>query len=413
MDLIITNALIPDREEPVDIGIREGVIQRIDAGISGGNKRIDADNNLVVGGFCDPHLHLDKSMLCGSVPPNTSGTLGEAIENNQGRKESYTIEGVCDRAIKAIEMHVRNGCTRMRTHVDVDSYGGLTPLKGVLEAKEATNEIADIQIIAFPQEGIIQDPGTEELLREALENGADIIGGMPDNEHIDEHRKRHIEICLDLANEYSVPVDMHVDETDTPTARSLEYLATSVIESDLSHSVVAGHTCSLASYDETHAKRVIDLVKEAGIGMITNPPANMLVQGQHDTHPKRRGITRVDELLEAGIPVAAGQDAIQNGFYPYGRGDMVEVALISAHAAHLQSPSERETAWEMVTSNAANIMEEPYGIIEDNPAIVNVFPDGITNYREALSQLTPPRYVIHNGKIVAETKVNSTLRYPV
>ncbi len=210
--------------------------------------------------------------------------------------------------MRAIEAHVTNGCTRIRTHVDVNTIGGLTPLQGVLAAREQCADIADIEIVAFPQEGIFQDPGAFELLEQALESGADLVGGMPDNERTTADRRAHVDRCLDLAERYGVAVDMHVDETDDPSARSLEYLAAAVLDRAFEQPVTAGHTCALAAYDDPHAARVIDLVAEAGLSAITNPPTNLVLQGRHDRQPKWRGITRVIELLEAGVSVAAGQD---------------------------------------------------------------------------------------------------------
>ncbi len=255
-----------------------------------------------------PHVHLDKAYIRPELPPNESGTLSESIASIHDRKAAYTVEDVATRAVRAIEAHVTNGCTRIRTHVDVNTIGGLTPLQGVLAAREQCADIADIEIVAFPQEGIFQDPGAFELLEQALESGADLVGGMPDNERTTADRRAHVDRCLDLAERYGVAVDMHVDETDDPSARSLEYLAAAVLDRAFEQPVTAGHTCALAAYDDPHAARVIDLVAEAGLSAITNPPTNLVLQGRHDRQPKWRGITRVIELLEAGVSVAAGQD---------------------------------------------------------------------------------------------------------
>lgn len=408
-DIVITNAQIPETPEPTSIGVVDGEIAYIGDELRDGEQVIDAEGGLVTGGFVDCHVHLDKALIEDSLPPNESGTLAEAIDNIQTRKVDYTVEEVRDRAKKTIEMHVRNGCTRIRTHVDVDTIGGLTALYGVLEAREACADIADVQVVAFPQEGIVQDPGTDDLLQEALEEGANIIGGMPDNERSENDTKAHIDYCIELAKRHQVPVDMHVDETDDPTATSLEYLAARVFEEELAQSVTAGHTCALAAYDESHAHRVIELLKDADIQMVTNPPTNLLLQGRHDQHPKRRGITRVDELREAGLTVAAGQDCIQDGFYPYGRASMIETALVTAHAAHLQTPAERGVAWNMVTDNAAEIMGVEHGIHEGNPATFNVFAPSVTSPTDALRAGNPPRDVVHKGRVVAENTHSSTL----
>jgi cytosine deaminase len=408
-DLLVRNARLPGTADPVDIGVVGERIERIGTGLTGGESVIETDGGLVAGGFVDCHVHLDKALIADSLPVNESGTLEEAIESIHGRKSAYTVDDVRERATRAIEMHVRNGCTRIRTHVDVDTIGGLTPLKGVLEAREACAAIADVQVVAFPQEGIVRDPGTANLLEEALETGADVVGGMPDNERSDEDTRTHLDHCLALARTHDVPVDMHVDETDDPTARSLELLASRVIETELETSVTAGHTCALAAYDETHARRVIELLAAAGVQMVTNPLTNLLLQGRHDQHPKRRGLTRVDQLLEAGLTVAAGHDCIQDGFYPYGRASMIETALVTAHAAHLQTPTERAVAWSAVTDSAAAVMDLEYDLEEGSLATFNVFEPSVTTPTGVLRAGTPPRQVVHEGRVVAENTRSSTL----
>lgn len=408
-DVLVRNARAQGSKKTVDIGVVGERIERIGTGLTDGNRVVDAEGALVTGGFVDCHVHLDKALIADSLPVNGSGTLEEAIESIHSRKSAYTVQDVRERATQAIEMHVRNGCTRIRTHVDVDTIGELTPLKGVIKAREACADIADVQIVAFPQEGIVQDPGTADLLEEALERGADVIGGMPDNERSDEDVRAHVDHCLALARSYDVPVDMHVDETDDPSARSLEVLASQAIETGFEPSVTAGHTCALAAYDETHARRVIALLAEVNLQMVTNPPTNLLLQGRHDQHPKRRGLTRVDQLLDAGLTVAAGQDCIQDGFYPYGRASMVETALITAHAAHFQTPRERAVAWSAVTDSAAAVMDLEYDISEGSLATFNVFEPPITTPTDVLRDGSPPRYVIHEGRIVAENRQSSTL----
>ena len=409
VDLLVTNARLPGVDERTTIAVRGERIDAIGDERAGAERVLDAQGGLVAAGFVDPHVHLDKAYIAPELPPNESGTLSEAITSIHDRKAEYTVDDVRERAIRGIEAHVRNGCTRLRTHVDVDTIGGLTPLRGVLAAREACAKIADVEIVAFPQEGIHQDPGTAALLERALEDGADLVGGMPDNERSDADRRAHVDVCLDLAASHDVAVDMHVDETDDPSARSLEYLAAEAIDRDVDRPITAGHTCALAAYDATHAARVIDLVADAGLAMITNPPTNLLLQGRHDDHPKRRGITRVDELVDAGVLVAAGQDCLLDGFYPYGRASMLETALLTAHAAQLTTPVERQLAWAFVTENAADLVGVPHGIEAGKPATFNVFPPAVTNRHEAIRRGRRPQWVVHEGAIVAETELESTV----
>ena len=408
-DLLVRNARLPGHERTTCVGVTEDRIDAVDTELAGGAIEVDAEGALLAAGFVDPHVHLDKAYIAPELPPNESGTLREAIGSVHDRKANYTVEDVRERAVRAIRAHVRNGCTRIRTHVDVDTIGGLTPLEGVLAAREDCADIAEVEIVAFPQEGVLTDPGTEDLLEAAVASGADLVGGMPDAERTDADSRRHVEVCLSVAERHGIAVDMHVDETDDPSARSLECLAAEVIDRGFDEPVTAGHTCALAAYDHSHAAAVIDLVTDAGLSMVTNPPTNLLLQARHDPHPKRRGITRIDELRDAGVLVAAGQDCLCDGFYPYGRGSMLETALLTAHAAHFQTPVERLAAWEMVAANAAALIDTESDVKSGARAVFNVFPPTVTDRHEALRLGRPPRAVVHNGEIVAENRLESTV----
>jgi cytosine deaminase len=411
-DLVVHDASLRGADGRHHIGVADGEIAAVEDAPLEGAQVIDAGGGLVASGFVDPHVHLDQALIADGLPVNESGTLREAIAISQDRKAAYTVEDVAERATRAIELHVENGCTRIRTHVDVDTIGGLTPLEGVLEARDRCAGIAEVQIVAFPQEGIQRDPGTAGLLEAALEQGADAIGGMPDAERSSATVREHVEQCLELAEAYDVPVDMHVDESDDPSARSLEVLAERAIETGFERSITAGHTCALAAYDEAHAQRVIERCADAGLSFVTNPPTNFLLQGRHDQHPKRRGITRVDQLREAGLTVAAGQDCIQDGYYPYGRGSMLETALLTAHAAHLQTPAERRYAWETVTANAAAVLGLDHGVVEGRPATVNVFEPSASSPTAVFRSGAPPRVVLHEGQVVAENERSVAIHRP-
>ena len=406
-DLVVRDATLPDGQR-ADIVVDAGDIVAIEADAGDADTEFDAGGGLVAAGFLDCHVHLDKAYIAADLPTNDTGTLSEAISNVHDRKREYTIEDVRERAGRAIAAHVRNGCTRLRTHVDVDTIGGLTPLRGVLAARKNWADVADVQIVAFPQEGIFRDPGAEELLADAMAAGADIVGGMPDSERTDADTRAHVDRCLDLAAEFDAPIDAHVDETDDPSARSLEYLASEAVTRRF-EDVTAGHTCALAAYDDPHASRVVDLAAEAGLKFVTNPTTNLLLQGRHDTHPKRRGLTRVDDLRDAGLTIAAGQDCIRDGFYPYGRASMQETAFLTAHATHLQTRDERRTAWRMVTDAAADVMDIDYGLDVGLPATLNVFPPTVDSPTAALREGRSPRYVLHRGTVVAENEVRSEI----
>ncbi len=411
MDLIIRNAQLRHTEDTCDIAISAGKIVEIAAKISRkGQQEIDARGRLTTPTFIDPHLHLDKALISEVVRPNLSGTLGEAIEIIWEKKRKYTVQDIVERASRVLRWGIGHGTTVFRTHVDVDTIGGLVPVQALVEVKNRFSGCCQIQIVAFPQEGILQDPGAEKLLRQAMSEGADVVGGMPFNERTEADSQEHIEICFEIAREFGADIDMHVDETDDPAARTLELLAARTIREGYQGRVTAGHTCALAAYDDAHAAEVIALVKEAGINMITNPATNLMLQGRLDKEPRRRGITRVKELLSAGINVCYGQDCLKDTFYPtFGRADLLEVGLITAHAAQMSLPKEIETLFDMPTVNAARVLRlDDYGIQVGKTADLNIIDT--PTVQEAFRTQADRRYVIRRGKVIAETRTRTELR---
>jgi cytosine/creatinine deaminase len=402
-DLLLRNLRPWGEAKTIDLAVINGRFVVPGPGMTAG-RTIDAAGRLAVPGFIEPHIHLDKVMINKDVRTNKSGTLTEAIEIIWEKKKAYTLEDIVARAGAVIESGVANGVTHIRTHVDVDTIGGLKPMEGVLAARKKYKHIVDIQIVAFPQEGILRDRGAEELMWKAMEMGADVVGGMPFNEASAEDSRRHIEIAFAIAKKYDADIDMHVDETDDPAARTLEMLADQTLINGYEGRVTAGHTCALAGYPAEYAAAVIKKVKAAGIHMITNPATNLMLQGRLDAEPKRRGITRVQELLAAGINVSFGQDCVRDTFYPFGRDDSLEVALLTAHAAHLSQPPQIEQVFAMPTTNAARILGlKEYGLAPGAPADVVILdaPDAA----EAIRLQAPRRWVVKGGRVVAETEV--------
>lgn len=409
MKILIKNGKIRNRITPVDIVIEGKKIVKIGTNLEVNTEMvIDAKGALVTEGLIDPHIHLDKVNVFDIVRKNKSGTLQEAIEILWDAKRAFTTEDIVKRASEVVERALVNGTLFMRTHVDVDTIGGLKPLEGVVALREKYRDIMDIQIVAFPQEGILKDPGCKELLREAMKKGADIIGGMPANEYTPDDSRKHVEICFDIAEEFDADVDMHVDETDDPFYRTLEMIADETIKRRWEGRVTAGHTCALAAYDDHYAEYVINKVKHAGIHIITNPVTNLMLQGRNDKQPIRRGITRVKELLESGIYVSFGQDCVKDTFYPFGSADMLQVANVTAHAAQMSLPHEIEKVYDMVTIDAAKILKiKNYGIEEGNDA--NLVIINASDVRDAI-RLNPERlFVIREGKIIAQSKIETKL----
>ena len=410
LDLVVRNAKIVGEAKLTDIGIKGDRIAEIGKTKAKARKEIDAKGVLVSPAFIDPHIHLDKCMIGDDIRPNVSGTLQEAIEIIWEKKRKYTVADIVKRAGEVIEFAALNGTMRMRTHADVDTIGGLTPVKGLLAVREKFKNIMDIQIVAFPQEGILRDPGTEELIRKAMELGADLVGGMPHHERPYSEARPHIDICFEIAKEFDADIDMHVDETDDPNSRSLEYLAEKTVKENYQGRVTAGHTCALAAYPDDYAKEVIRKVKLANINMITNPVTNLVIQGRGDRQPIRRGITRVKELLAAGVNVTFGQDCVNDAFYPFGRADMLEVANISAHAAQLTTSDEIETVFEMMTTNAARTL----GVLDDYGIAVGKRADLVvidaSSPKDAIRRQPDRRWVIKGGKTIAENTSNRKLK---
>ncbi len=390
-----------------DLAVIDGRLAAVSPGMSA-DRTIDAAGRLAIPGFIEPHIHLDKALIVDSVRPNVSGTLTEAIEIIWERKRRYEVDEIAERAGRVIEAAIANGITHIRSHVDVDNIGGLRPLEGVVKARARYRHAATIQIVAFPQEGILRNSGTEKLMWEAMERGADVVGGMPFNEDSRDASAKHIEIAFRIAKRFDADIDMHVDETDDPRARTLEILADQTIANGWQGRVTAGHTCALAGYPDDYADRVMDKVVAAKMHMITNPATNLMLQGRLDRQPKRRGITRVRELLDRGINVSFGQDCLKDTFYPFGQNDMLEVAFLAAHAAHLSLPDQIEQVFAMPTINAAKVLRiKDYGLAPGNPA--NVVVIDATSASEAIRFQPPRRWVVANGRVVAETTVTRTL----
>jgi cytosine/creatinine deaminase len=303
---------------------------------------------------------------------------------------------------------VLSGTTRIRTHVDVDTVGGLTPLSGVIQAARDHADLCDIQIVVFPQEGVVRDPGTAELMDAAMRSGGDVVGGMPHWERDDEAARDHIGICMRLAQRYGADVDMHVDETDDPGSRTLDMLIDATTRAGWQGKVTASHCCAMAAWPDEYAVEVISRAAAAGMQFVTNPATNLLLQGRSDREPRRRGLPRVKELMAAGLTVGCGQDCVQDGFYPFGAADQLQVALILCHAAQLSVPAEIDAALASIRDAAARIMGvRGYGIEPGCTADLVVLDSD--DVHDALRLQAPRRYVIRRGVMVAATHVTTTI----
>lgn len=370
--------------------------------------RLEAAGGLLLPAYIDTHIHLDKALIRDQLEEH-DGTLQGSIDSVHAAKRVYDIEDVRRRARAVIEASVLTGTTRLRSHVDVDTVGGLVPLQGVLAAATDCADVADIEVIAFPQEGILRDPGAAELMVAAMEQGAAVVGGMPHWETTEEDQRAHVQYCFDLAQRFDADLDMHVDETDDGAVRTLGMVVEETEKRGWAGRVTAGHVCSLSAADDDYARDVIDGCARARITIVSNPVTNLVIQGRGDRGLVRRGTTRVRELLAAGVPVAFGQDCIKDGFYPFGRGDMLEVALVSAHAAHLSTVEEQLLALAAVTTvpAAAWRLGESYGVAVGARADLQLY--AAQSWPEVLRLQDPPRQVWFRGHAVARTTVTREL----
>ena len=388
------------------ISVADGIIASVDATPREG-VGVDCTGKLVIPAFIDTHVHLDKALIRKELVEH-DGTLAGAIGAIHDRKRRYTADDVSRRVRESIRSHVQHGTTRLRSHVDVDTIGGLTALEGVMMAAKDCAALAEVVTIAFPQEGIQRDPGTADLMRAAMDAGCDLVGGMPHWETTVEDQAAHVRYCFELAERYDTGLDMHVDETDDGAVRTLEMVADEALRRGYIGRVTVGHVCALAAADEDYAKRVIEKCAEAEITVVSNPVTNLVLQGRGDHGLIRRGTTRIAEFRAAGVNLCFGQDCIQDGFYPFGRGDMLEVALISAHAAHLTTAHEIDYALRAVTENAARAWRLPaYGLVPGARADLAIY--SAPTWEEALRLQQLPEAVVFGGRVVATNRIEARM----
>jgi cytosine/creatinine deaminase len=408
-DLIIRRARVEGRTALADIAVSAGLIERVDDTVArDGRAEIDAGGRLVSPAFVQPHIHLDKAGTLPLLGGNRSGTLTEAISILHRVKRASSVEEVAARAGTVIRQAVLSGTTRIRSHVDVDTVGGLTPLRGVLRAAREHADLCDIQLVAFPQEGIARDPGTAELMEAAMREGAGVVGGMPHWEAGEQAAREHIDFCLRLAQRRDADVDMHVDETDDPGSRTLAMLIDATVASGWQGRVTAGHCCAMAAWPDDYARGVIGQAAGAGLNFVTNPATNLLLQGRADHEPRRRGLPRVKEMLAAGLTLGCGQDCVQDGFYPFGAADQLQVALILCHAAQLSLPAEIDAALASIRHAAARVMGvRGYGLEPGCGADLVVLD--AADMHEALRLQAPRNWVIRRGEVVASATATATL----
>lgn len=404
-DLIIRHAQLHRRDGLVDIATKDGRFARIASELpstSSAIREIDAAGRLVVPPFIDAHVHLDAVLTVGQPRYNTTGTLLEGIQIWSELKPSLSREDVKKRVLEEIRWEVAQGTLHIRSHVDVCDPN-LTALKALLEVREEVRDICNLQLVAFPQDGIMSFPHGRELLRKAMELGCDLVGGIPHFEWTRDMGVEDVHYAFELAKEFNRDIDCHCDETDDPLSRFTEVMAADTIQQGWQGRVTASHCTAMHSYDNAYAFKLIRLLALAQVNVIANPFDNVVLQGRFDTYPKRRGITRVKELLAGGVNVALGHDSIMDPWFPLGKGDMLAAAQLALYLCHMSGYDEMNDVLDLITTNAAKTLriQDSYGIDEEKSADFLVL-DAPSAF-EAL-RLAPARlHVFKNGREVAYT----------
>ena len=407
--MLVKNVHIHNREGLWQILIEEGKISRIfsqDEVVNYSGEILDGEEGIVYPPFVEPHIHLDATQTAGQPNWNQSGTLFEGIERWAERKSLLSHEDVKSRAWKTLKWQIANGIQYVRTHVDV-SDPTLTALKAMLEVKKEIAPWVDLQIVAFPQEGILSYPNGEKLLDQAMEMGADVVGGIPHFEFTREYGVESMHIAFDIARKYNKQIDIHCDEIDDEQSRFVETVAALALKYDMGEKVTASHTTAMHSYNNAYASRLFRLLKMSKIHFVANPLVNIHLQGRFDIYPKRRGVTRVKEMLKNNINVCFGHDDVFDPWYPLGTANMLQVLHMGLHVCQLMGYGQINDGLKLVTENSAKALGlTDYGIKEGNSANFIVLP--AENGFDAVRRQVPTRYSIRHGKVISETQLAKT-----
>ena len=406
-ELLVKTATLPDGRTGIDIGCSKGKIVALENGISAEAKdTIDAKGWLVAPPFVDPHFHMDATLSLGNPRMNVSGTLLEGIALWGELKKLQSIEDIVERALKYCDLATSMGIGAIRSHVDTcdDELKGVQAL---LEVRKQVKDYIDLQLVAFPQDGVLRDPTALENTIRALDMGVDIVGGIPHFERTMQQGADSVKLLCELAAERGLMVDMHCDESDDPLSRHIETLAYETKRLGLQGRVAGSHLTSMHSMDNYYVSKLIPLIVEAEVHAIPNPLINIMLQGRHDTYPKRRGQTRVRELRDAGITVGFGSDCVMDPWYSLGRADMLDVAFMGLHVGQLSSREDMAWCFQAVTENSAKIMGlDGYGIAVGCNANFNILQ--AQNSIEAVRLRAHRINIIRQGRVIAANGAIST-----
>ena len=402
--MLFRNLSIENSKEMYDIRVTDGRFDKIGSGIEPmpGEEVKDYGGKLALPPFVESHMHLDTCLTAGQPRWNMSGTLFEGIERWEERKETLTREDVRERVNKVIRMQAANGVQYVRTHVDINDPD-LTALQEILELREEVRDFIDIQIVAFPQYGILSYPDGRNLLEKALQMGADAAGAIPHFEFTREYSVESLNICFELAQKYNKLIDVHCDEIDDEASRGLETVAARAYETGMKDMVTASHTTAMHSYNNAYMIRLMRLLKLSEMNFVANPCVNMHLGGRVDTYPKRRSLTRVKELTAEGCNVSFGNDDVFDPWNPMGNGAMRDAVFMGLYAGHMLGYEEIMNSYKFVTTNAARTLHlgDAYGIREGNDA--NFIVMDASDYYDALNNDAKVLASYRKGAVIAET----------
>ena len=412
MDLIIRNANLPDGRVGFDIGIKDGKIAALEVALTAkAEKEIDASGYLVSPPFVDAHFHMDATLSLGQPRLNQSGTLLEGIALWGELKPHLTVEAIKERALRYCDLAVARGLLAIRSHVDICDPR-LLAVDALLEVRKEVAPYLDLQLVAFPQDGYLRDTGAAKLMETALDRGVDVVGGIPHFERTMDEGKKSVEVLCRIAAERGLRVDMHCDESDDPNSRHIETLTAETVRHGLQDRVTGSHLTSMHSMDNYYVSKLLPLMAEAEMNVVSNPLINITLQGRHDTYPKRRGMTRVPELMDAGVKVAFGHDCVMDPWYSLGSADMLEVASMGLHVAQLTGVEQMKSCFRAVTEIPAAILGlEGYGLEKGCNADLVILQ--AADPVEALRLKANRLFVIRRGRIISSSApVEAELNLP-
>lgn len=408
--MLFKNAYIENAKEVCDFRVEDGIFKEFGSLIPKENEEvIDLNHKLVLPPFIESHVHLDTCLTAGDPVWNMSGTLFEGIECWSKRKEKLNKEDIKERVNRVARMYAANGIQFIRTHVDVTDPT-LLAMETMIELREELKDLVEIQIVAFPQEGILSYPNGKQLMIDAIKMGADAVGAIPHYEFTREYSVESLNFALKLAADNDKLVDVHCDEIDDEASRGLETVATRALEYELFDKVTASHTTAMHSYNNAYVLRLMRLLKMSKINFVSNPLVNTHLQGRVDTYPKRRGVTRVKELLAEGINVSFGHDDIYDPWYPMGNGNLRDVVFLGLHVTQLMGYEDIMNSYNFITNNAAKTLhiQDHYGLEVNKPASFVVLD--AKNYYDALNYNSPVLLSYRKGVKLAEASaINRTV----